>query len=100
MELVLPSQCAHANGTYAWCVSSGSLTRYAASSCTGTGQTMVSNVTTPTPFSCLAPAGQYPRLQIALAVDPVSAKSDAFSATDTIDMHNAALTTSTSTACS
>ena len=100
VTLVLPSACAHGNGTYTWCVSGGNLTRYTGSSCSGTSQTFVTSVTSPQPFSCVAPVNQYPRLQVALAVNPVSRASDAFAATDTMTMHNAALTTSSSTACS
>jgi Flp pilus assembly pilin Flp len=100
VTLVLPSACAHANGTYTWCVANGTLTRYVGSSCTGTSQIFVSNVTSPRPFSCLSTVNQYPRLQVALAVNPVSQAADSFAATDTMDMHNAALTTSSSTACS
>jgi Tfp pilus assembly protein PilW len=100
VTLVLPSSCAHASGTFTWCVSSGSLIRYVGSSCTGTSQTFITNVTTPQPFSCLAPVNQYPRLQVSLAVNAVPRAVDAFTATDTMDMHNAALTTSSSTACS
>jgi Tfp pilus assembly protein PilW len=91
--------CAHAQGTYTWCVSGGALTRYTGSSCSGTGQTFIRNVTTPTPFSCVAPVNQYPRLQIALTVNGTSASANRFSATDQIDMHNAALTTSSASAC-
>jgi prepilin-type N-terminal cleavage/methylation domain-containing protein len=100
VTLVLPSGCAHGNGTYTWCVSGGVLTRYTNSACSGTSQIFASSVTSATPFSCLSTVNQYPRLQVSLAVNPVSRSSDAFSATDTMDMHNAALTTSSSTACS
>lgn len=102
VTLVLPPApaCAHANGTYTWCVTGGALIRYSGSSCTGTNQIFATSVTTPKPFSCLAPVNQYPRLQVSLAVNPVPQTVDAFAATDTMDMHNAALTTSSSTACS
>lgn len=100
VTLTLPSQCSHAAGTYTWCVASGALTRYAGSACTGSGETFVSDVTSATPFSCVAPVSQYPRLQVALSIDPNSQASDAYSSTDLIDMRNAALTTSTATACS
>lgn len=100
VTLVLPSACSHANGTYTWCVSGGSLIRYTSSSCTGTKQIFVTSVTTPKPFSCLSTVNQYPRLQVAITVNPVSQSVDSFAATDTMDMHNAALTTSSSTACS
>lgn len=99
VTLVLPSSCAHATGTYTWCVSSGSLIRYIGSSCSGTSQIFVTAVTSATPFTCIAPVNQYPRLQVALTVDGTSTTANGFSATDQIDMHNAALTTSTTSAC-
>lgn len=101
VTLVLPAApaCAHAQGTYTWCVSGGALTRYVGSSCSGTSQTFVTNVTSATPFTCVAPVNQYPRLQVALSVNGSNASGNGFSATDQIDMHNAALTTSTSSAC-
>lgn len=102
VTLYLPPSpaCAHASGTYTWCVSGGSLIRYTGSSCSGTSQTFVKNVTTPTPFTCVAPVNQYPRLQVALTVNGTSSSVNGFSATDQIDMRNAALTTSSSSACS
>ena len=101
VTLYLPPSpaCAHAQGTYTWCVSSGSLIRYVGSSCSGTSQTFVKNVTTATPFTCVAPVNQYPRLQVAITVNGTNASVNGFSATDQIDMHNAALTTSSSSAC-
>lgn len=99
VTLVLPSACSHATGTYTWCVASGSLTRYVGSSCSGTSQTFVTSVTSATPFTCIAPVNQYPRLQVALSVNSTNSSSDSFSATDQIDMHNAPLTTSSSSAC-
>ncbi len=100
VTLVLPSSCAHGTGTYTWCVSSGALIRYSASSCSGTSQTFIKNVTSATPFSCVAPVNQYPRLQVALTVNGTSSSANRFSATEQIDMHNAALTTSSASACS
>jgi Tfp pilus assembly protein PilW len=100
VTLVLPSSCAHSTGTYTWCVSGGALTRSSGSSCLATGQIFVKSVTSATPFSCITPVSQYPRLQVALTVNATSTGGDSFSATDQIDMRNAALTTSTSAACS
>lgn len=100
VTLTLPSQCTAASGSVSWCVSDGSLVRYPASSCTGGGETFAPNVTSATPFSCLAPVGAYPRLQVALEVNAGPTAATAFSGTDTIALRNAALTTSTSTACS
>lgn len=89
VTLTLPSQCGHANGTYTWCVANGDLIRYAGSSCTGSSQIFVTNLTTPTPFTCLTATSQYPRLQVALGVNATPSGSDSFSATDVIDMRNA-----------
>ena len=92
VTLTLPGApaCAHASGTYTWCVTSGALIRYSGSSaCSGTSQTFVRSVTTATPFSCVTAATQYPRLQVSLAVNPTPRRSDQFSATDMIAMRNA-----------
>jgi prepilin-type N-terminal cleavage/methylation domain-containing protein len=100
VTLTLPGQCDHVSGALSWCVTSGALVRYLGSSCTGTGETFASGVTTATPFSCLAPVGSYPRLQVDLAVNSGRTGATAVSATDTIAMRNSALTTSGSAACS
>lgn len=98
VTLTLPSECIHATGTVTWCVSGGSLIRYAASSCTGTGVTLATNITSATPFSCIATVGDYPELQVALTVQTQSS-ADQASATDPIAMRNAAVTTSTTKSC-
>ena len=61
VSLSLPSQCSHATGTVTWCVTGGVLTRYTVASCTGSGQTFVSSVTSATPFSLLTST---PRLYV------------------------------------
>lgn len=99
VTLTLPSQCPHATGTVTWCVSSGSLIRYAASSCTGSGQTFASGVTSAHPFSCVSTVGDYPELEIALAAQTRSTV-DQVAATDNVAMRNAALSTSTTSSCS
>jgi prepilin-type N-terminal cleavage/methylation domain-containing protein len=86
--LTLPSQCIHATGSYTWCVVSGSLMRYANTACSGTGQTFITDVTTPTPFSLLTGVGLLPRLQASLAVNPTGRPSDATAVTDTITLRN------------
>lgn len=98
VTLTLPSQCSHATGTVTWCVAGGSLIRYAASSCTGAGQTFAAGVTSPTPFSCISTVGDYPLLQVALTVQTRSSAAQV-SATDTIAMRNAALTTASASSC-
>lgn len=98
VTLTLPSECVHGTGTVTWCITSGSLIRYAATSCTGTGVTLATNITSATPFSCVATVGNYPELQVALSVQTETA-ADQTSATDEIAMRNAALTTSTASSC-
>ena len=91
VTLTLPTECVHATGQYTWCVSNGSLVRYAGANCTtGTPATFVSNVTTSTPFTLLSVTGQLPRLQIALTVNLTSGRaSNQASVTDTITLRNA-----------
>jgi prepilin-type N-terminal cleavage/methylation domain-containing protein len=92
VHLSIPSQCTHSSGDVSWCVTSGSLVRYAATTCTGTGETFASSVTSATPFSCYTPTGAVdPQLVVALRVDS-GGTSDATSATDYITMHNVAAT--------
>jgi prepilin-type N-terminal cleavage/methylation domain-containing protein len=98
ITLTLPSQCPHASGTVSYCVAGGALLRYTTSGCTGTGQTIVSSITSTTPFSCISTVGDYPELQIALTAQTQSSK-DTVSATDTIAMRNASVTTSTTSSC-
>jgi type II secretory pathway pseudopilin PulG len=82
VTFVLPSQCAHAAGTYTWCVSSGTLGRYAGSACSGTAQVFASGLTSTTPFSLLTSTGTLPRLQVSMAIGNVSES-------DTITLRNA-----------
>lgn len=99
VTLTFPSQCTHATGTVTWCVNSGSLIRYSGSSCSGTGQTLTTNVTSSQPFSCVAPVGFYPAVQVALTVNTGTTSSTQSSGTDRIALHNAPLTTSSLVAC-
>ncbi|HLX31149.1 MAG TPA: prepilin-type N-terminal cleavage/methylation domain-containing protein [Gaiellaceae bacterium] len=99
VTLTLPGQCANAAGTVTWCVSGGTLTRYSGSSCSGSGQTFATSVTSATPFSCVATVGDYPELQVALSANAGTNSGTAVSETDTIDMRNASVTTANSAAC-
>jgi type II secretory pathway pseudopilin PulG len=72
VTFVLPAQCAHAAGTYTWCVASGTLSRYAGSSCTGTAQAFASGITSATPFSLVTSSGTLPRLQVSLVIGNMS----------------------------
>lgn len=89
---------ANANGTITtitWCVTGGSLVRYAdSSSCSGSAETFASDVTSATPFSCVM-GGDHPLLEVALDVNAGTNAGTAASGTDSIAMRNA-----DSTACS
>lgn len=100
VTLTLPSQCSHATGTYSWCVASGDLVRYSGTACSGSGETLANDVTSATPFSCVATVGDYPQLQVALTADNGSSPAAVVSQTDDITMRNATPTTSGSAACS
>jgi Tfp pilus assembly protein PilW len=99
VSLTLPSQCTHAAGTFTWCVSGGNLVRHEGSSCTGTGETFASDVTSTQPFSCLTPTGQIPRLQVALTVSSGPSSGDSASQTDQITLRNAPVYSSGTPAC-
>jgi prepilin-type N-terminal cleavage/methylation domain-containing protein len=88
VHLIIPSQCTHSTGDVSWCVVSGNLVRYAATTCTGTGVTLASSVTSATPFSCYSPVSwSLPQLNVALSVNS-GGTSDATSTTDYITLHN------------
>jgi hypothetical protein len=91
VALTIPSQCDHASGNVVWCVSSGSLLRYSSgSTCSGSAQTMVTDVTSATPFSCYTPvSGATPQLKVVLTINPATRTSDQTTATDYITMRNA-----------
>jgi len=100
VTLTLPSQCAHAAGTVTWCVTGGSLIRYSNSACSGSSLTLTTNVTSTTPFSCVAPVGDYPALKAVVTANTGTTSATASSGTDTITLENAQLTTSNYVACS
>lgn len=91
VALTIPAQCDHASGAVVWCVSSGSLLRYSSgTTCSGSAQTMVTNVTSATPFACNSPVtGAVPQLKVALTINPATRTSDQTTATDYITMRNA-----------
>lgn len=90
VSLVLPSWCVHGTGNVCWGVASGTLTRYASSTCTGSGQRYVSGITSATPFSLAVATGDLPRLLVALTVNTTNRSSDALTLDDTITLRNAA----------
>lgn len=99
VTLALPAQCSHASGNVTWCVASGVLTRYVGTSCTGTSQPFVSGITSTLPFSCVAPVGPLPQLQVNLTVNTTGRSADATSVSDTITLRNALPTTATASSC-
>jgi hypothetical protein len=81
-------------------VTGGSLVRYGGSTCTGTGQTLVTDVTSATPFSCVAPVGTYPALKAILTVNTGTTAATASAGTDLIALENSVITTSNYVGCS
>ena len=104
VTLSYPYQChghtPEAPGTVTWCVTGGALMRYGGSACSGSGLTLTTNVTSTTPFSCVAPIGNYPSLKAVLTVNTGTTSATASSGTDTITLENGILTTSNYTGCS
>lgn len=91
VTLTLPTECVHTTATtYTWCVTNGSLLRYVAATCSGTGQTFATNVTTATPFTLISTTGNLPQLAIDLTVNLTNRSSDAVSVSDTITLRNGA----------
>jgi prepilin-type N-terminal cleavage/methylation domain-containing protein len=84
----LPTICSHVSPAVAWCVSSGVLTRYFATTCTGTGQRFASGITTPTPFSLQANTGDLQEVLVNLGANPTGSSSSGFSVTDAITLRN------------
>ena len=88
VTLTFPAQCQHATGTVTWCVTSGSLVRYSGSSCSGSGLTLVKNITSATPFSCVT-SGSLPQLSVVLTVNTGTTSGTQSSGTDVITLENA-----------
>lgn len=99
VTLNLPSQCPNASGTISWCVSGGSLIRYTGSACSGTAQTLINDVTSTTPFSCVVPVGDYPALNMALTANQGTTSATAWTGSDLVTLENAVLTTSSYKGC-
>jgi prepilin-type N-terminal cleavage/methylation domain-containing protein len=89
VALALPAQCVHGTGTVCWGVAAGTLSRYANSTCTGSGMPFVRDLTSATPFSLTTAAGYLPRLEAQLTVDTTNRASDALTLADTITLRNA-----------
>ena len=88
----LPAQCVHGTGTVTWCVTSGALTRYTATSCTGAAMVFVRDISSATPFTLQTTSGYLPRLAINLVATPAGLTVDRFTASDTITLRNSAPT--------
>jgi prepilin-type N-terminal cleavage/methylation domain-containing protein len=102
VTLTFPSQCTHTHdSTATWCVTGGSLIRYSnALTCSGSGQTLTTDVASATPFSCVTALGNLPSVKVVLTVNTGTTSATASSGTDTITLENSAVTTSSSTGCS
>jgi Tfp pilus assembly protein PilW len=90
VAFTLPAQCAHTHGAadVSWCVHTGVLTRYVATSCAGTGVPYVRDITTADPFTLQANTGDLPQLLIAISS---GSGSRAATLQDTITLRNAAV---------
>lgn len=97
--LHLPTQCTHATGDVSWCVTSGSLVRLAGQTCSGSGVTFMTDLTTPTPFCVQTVTGDLPQLYISLTANGGTTSGEATSASDEIALRNGTAATSTSAAC-
>jgi Tfp pilus assembly protein PilW len=89
INLTMPSECSHASGTISWCVESGVLIRYVAANCAGSGESFVSSVTSPTPFSVVSASGDLPSLRVRLTVNPTAISANVFALSDLITLRNA-----------
>jgi Tfp pilus assembly protein PilV len=90
VSFTLPSQCSHTStSTVTWCVIGDVLTRLTSATCTGNGQSFISGVTSPTPFSLPTPAsGDLPQLAISITVDTSNSQGTAATLDDTITLRN------------
>ena len=90
VTLTFPNQCTHAAGTVTWCVTSGSLIRYSGSACSGGGQTLATDVSSPTPFSCVT-TGALPVVKVTLTItaNPGTTAAQTASGSDWIVLRNA-----------
>lgn len=94
VTLTYASQCTHQGSsvtTVTWCVTGGSLVRYgSSSSCSGTGQTWATNITSAKPFSCPSVSNaSLAELQVALTVNAGTTTLTSATGTDTITLQNA-----------
>ena len=88
VSFTLPTVCSHVSPAVSWCVASGVLTRYLASTCTGAGQPFARSITSPTPFSLQAGTGDLQEVLVNLAANPTGMPAGGFSVTDAITLRN------------
>jgi type II secretory pathway pseudopilin PulG len=88
VAFTLPTVCSHVSPAVSWCVSSGVLTRYLATSCSGTGTPYARNITSPTPFSLQANTSDLTEVLINMASNPTGSPGATFSISDSITLRN------------
>jgi type II secretory pathway pseudopilin PulG len=88
VAFALPSVCSHVSPAVSWCVSGGVLTRYLATSCTGTGTPYARSITSPTPFSLQTNTGDLQEVLVSLSSNPTGSPGAAFSINDAITLRN------------
>jgi prepilin-type N-terminal cleavage/methylation domain-containing protein len=88
VSFTLPTICSHLSPAVAWCISGGVLTRYLATTCTGTGEPFARNITSPTPFSLQANTGDLQEVLINLTANATRTAAGSFSVTDAITLRN------------
>jgi prepilin-type N-terminal cleavage/methylation domain-containing protein len=88
VSFALPTVCSHVSPAVSWCVSGGVLTRYLASSCSGTGTPYARYITSPTPFSLQTNTGDLTEVLVNLAANPTGSPGATFSISDSITLRN------------
>jgi len=88
VSFTLPTVCSHVSPAVSWCVVGGVLTRYLATSCSGTGAPFASSITSPTPFSLQVGTGDLQEVLVNLSANPTGSPGAAFSLTDAITLRN------------
>lgn len=88
VSFTLPTVCSHVSPAVSWCVASGVLTRYLATTCTGAPESFARYITSPTPFSLQADTGDLQEVLVDLRANPTGSSTGGFSVTDSITLRN------------